>query len=65
MADETTGMKAHVSTMLTDSGLSIPLRARDFKASGRLNRGCKTTNPLFYGLSVLTALAVTSSCNEE
>ena len=45
-------MKAHVSTMLTDSGLSIALRVCDFKGLARRNEGCKTTSPLFQGLSV-------------
>jgi len=40
-------MKAHVSTMLTESGLSIASPMRHFKGLVRLNRGCKTTNPLF------------------
>jgi hypothetical protein len=37
-------MKAHVSTMLTQSGLSIALRMRAFKSLVRRNEGCKTTN---------------------
>ena len=45
-----------VSTMLTESESSIPLRLRDFKGPGRPNRGCKTTSPLFQGLSVLTSV---------
>jgi hypothetical protein len=50
----TRGMKAHVSTMLTESGLSIPLRLRDFKSPVRLNRRCKTTSTAFRVLVVLT-----------
>ena|SRR5207249_3726020 len=32
----TRGMKAHVSTMLTESGLSIPLQLRHFKIKSRM-----------------------------
>jgi hypothetical protein len=50
----TRGMKAHVSTMLTESGLSIPLRLRHFKSLVRRNAGCKTTSMAFRVFSVLT-----------
>jgi len=50
----TRGMKAHVSTMLTESGLSIPLRVRHFKGLARPNGGCKTTSTAFRVLFVLT-----------
>jgi hypothetical protein len=42
-------MKAHVSTMLTESGLSIPLRLRLFKGLVRRNGGCKTTSTRYTG----------------
>jgi hypothetical protein len=50
----TRGMKAHVSTMLTESGLSIPLPVRDFKHLVRRNGRCKTTSTAFRVLFVLT-----------
>ena len=50
----TRGMKAHVSTMLTESGLSIPLPVRDFKAPVRPKAGCKPTSTAFRVLFVLT-----------
>jgi hypothetical protein len=50
----TRGMKAHVSTMLTESGLSIPLPVRDFKRLVRRNGRCKTTSTAFRVLFVLT-----------
>lgn len=51
-------MKAHVSTMLTESGLSIALAVRHFKALARRNAGCKTTSTAFRVLFVLTARAL-------
>src|SRR5947209_20552454 len=44
----TRGMKAHVSTMLTESGMSSALALLHFKGLIRRNAGCKTTNTLFY-----------------
>ena len=43
-----------VSTMLTDSGLSIALPVRHFKGLARRNAGCKTTSTAFGVLSVLS-----------
>jgi len=51
----TRGMKAHVSTMLTESGLSIALPVRRFKESVRPKAGCKPTSTAFRVFSVLTA----------
>ena len=51
----TRGMKAYVSTMLTESGLSIPLPVRDFKAPVTPKAGCKPTITVFRVFSVLTA----------
>jgi hypothetical protein len=50
----TRGMKAHVSTMLTESGLSIALPVRHFKESVRPKAGCKPTSTAFRVLVVLT-----------
>jgi hypothetical protein len=50
----TRGMKAHVSTMLTESDLSIPLPVRHFKAPVRRKAGCKPTSTVFRVFSVLT-----------
>src|SRR5881409_2342011 len=50
----TRGMKAHVSTMLTESGLSIALALRHFKCVVRRNAGCKQTSTVFRVLFVLT-----------
>jgi hypothetical protein len=50
----TRSMKAYVSTMLTESDSSIPLRLRHFKRLRRRNEGCKTTSPVFRVFSVLT-----------
>ena len=47
-------MKAHVSTMLTESGLSIALPVRHFKESVRRNGGCKPTSARIGGLFGLT-----------
>ena len=43
-----------VSTMLTESGLSIALWVRQFKVSVRPNRGCKPTSAASAGFFVLT-----------
>ena len=43
-----------VSTMLTESGLSIALPVRHFKGLVRRNGGCKPTSTAFRVLSVLT-----------
>ena len=43
-----------VSAMLTESGLSIPLRLRLFKGLAPRNERRKTTNTAFQGLFVLT-----------
>lgn len=48
-------MKAHVSTMLTESDWSIALRVGRFKGAVRPTAWCKTTNTLYEGLFVLTA----------
>ncbi len=48
-------MKAHVSTMLTESGLSIALALRQFKGRCDEMGGCKPTSTAFRGLFVLTA----------
>ncbi len=53
-------MKAHVSTMLTESGLSIPLPVRHFKARVRRKAGCKPTSKAFRVLFVLTMWVVAS-----
>jgi hypothetical protein len=42
----TRAMKAHVSTMLTESGLSIALRARRFKDLCASDHGRKTTSTI-------------------
>ena len=47
-------MKAHVSTMLTESDLSIPLPVRHFKCLVRRKAGCKPTSTVFRVFSVLT-----------
>ena len=47
-------MKAHVSTILTESGLSISLRVRHFKGSERENRRCKPTSTAWTGVFGLT-----------
>jgi hypothetical protein len=43
-----------VSTMLTESGLSIALALRHFKCLVRRKAGCKPTSTAFRGFSVLT-----------
>jgi hypothetical protein len=47
-------MKAHVSTMLTESGLSIASPECHFKGLSRGNGNCKLTSTPNAGLSVLT-----------
>ena len=47
-------MKAHVSTMLTESGSSIAPLAWRFNGFGRRNRQCKTTSAAWTGLFVWT-----------
>jgi hypothetical protein len=47
-----------VSTMLTESDLSIALRLRHFKGLARRNGGCKPTSTAFRVFSVLTMRAV-------
>ena len=54
-----------VSTMLTESGLSIALRVRHFKGLVPRNAGCKPTSTAFRGFFVLTAGAAGLSCNDE
>src|SRR6202790_5019389 len=54
-----------VSTMLTESDLSIALRLRHFKGLARRNGGCKPTSTAFRVLFVLTMRAFALSCNEE
>jgi hypothetical protein len=54
-----------VSTMLTESDLSIPLRLRRFKGLVRRNGGCKTTSTAFLGVFRLDTRVVASSRNEE
>ena len=46
-----------VSTMLTESGLSIALPLRHFKGLARRNAGCKPTSTRIAGLFVLTTVA--------
>ena len=58
-------MKAHVSTMLSESGLSIASPRRHFKESVQRNARCKTTITAFWVFSVLTAHAVAIGCNER
>ena len=50
----TRGMKAHVSTMLTESELSIASPMRHFKGLVRLNRGARRQARRFGVLFVLT-----------
>jgi len=47
-----------VSTMLTESGLSIALGLRHFKCLVRRNAGCKPTSTAFRVLFVLTSRSV-------
>jgi hypothetical protein len=54
-----------VSTMLTESGLSIALRVRHFKGLRDPIQGARRQAPSPEGLSVLTSRAVASGCNEE
>jgi hypothetical protein len=51
-------MKAHVSTMLTESDLSIALALRHFKCLVRRNAECKPTSTAFRVVSVLTMWTV-------
>jgi hypothetical protein len=61
MTGRPVGMKAHVSTMLTESDLSIALRVRDFKCLVRRNAGCKPTSTAFRVFSVLTMRGIETS----
>jgi hypothetical protein len=53
-----------VSTMLTESGLSIALPLRHFKGLARRNGQCKTTSTAFRGFSVLTIAGFGPIANE-
>ena len=50
-----------VSTMLTESGLSIASAVRDFKAPVRPKAGCKPTITVFRVFFVLNEVMVASS----
>jgi hypothetical protein len=54
-----------VSTMLTESGLSIALPVRHFKGLRDPIQGARRQASSLGGLFVLTFRAVGSSCNEE
>jgi len=54
-------MKAHVSTILTESGLSISLRVRHFKGSERWKRRCQPTSAACTALFVWTMPKVSNA----